>query len=247
MEVNEYCPSCKTKLPGIPENVPHIDNSEAFEGDNQISFSRVFLIIVIIGLIIIAYFLYGSILSSQYYNEGQNSVKQRNYTEALASYDKAIAINPNYADAWNKRGLALSYLNRKTEAIESLDKALSLDPNDADAWSNRGLAQGKEEGLSNIDRALGIDPNFADAWTNRGILLVMLDRDSEAVVNFDKAISLKPSDEGRIWWLRGISLLKLCRPQEAVASFDRATAIDPRFYSESLRDLAIHGKCWTSH
>ena len=29
------------------------------------------------------------------------------YEEAIKCYDKAIEIDPNYADAWNNKGLAL--------------------------------------------------------------------------------------------------------------------------------------------
>lgn len=49
--------------------------------------------------------------------------------EALASYDKALALKPNYADAYINRGNALKDLNRLDEALASYDKALALKPN----------------------------------------------------------------------------------------------------------------------
>jgi tetratricopeptide (TPR) repeat protein len=62
------------------------------------------------------------------------------HEEALKSYSKALDINPNDADAWNNKGLALESLGRLGDAIKSYTKALDIDPNDADAWFNRGLA-----------------------------------------------------------------------------------------------------------
>lgn len=43
----------------------------------------------------------------QYYNEGVSFAKLGQYAEAVASYDKAIAINPDYAGAWEAREIAV--------------------------------------------------------------------------------------------------------------------------------------------
>ncbi len=57
--------------------------------------------------------------------------------EALASYDKALAIRPDYADALFNRGVALQDLKRPEEALASYDKALAIRPDHADALNNR--------------------------------------------------------------------------------------------------------------
>ena len=48
--------------------------------------------------------------------------------EALASYDKAIALKPDFAEAYNNRGNALRDLKRPEEALASYDKAIALKP-----------------------------------------------------------------------------------------------------------------------
>ncbi len=58
------------------------------------------------------------------------------------SYDKAIAIRPDYADAWNNRGWALVELGRDAEAVASYDKGLAINPDDASAWFIRGAEAG---------------------------------------------------------------------------------------------------------
>ena len=60
--------------------------------------------------------------------------------EALASYDKAIALKPDYAEAHNNRGNALMDLKRPEEALASYDGAIALKPDFAEAHSNRGNA-----------------------------------------------------------------------------------------------------------
>jgi len=59
--------------------------------------------------------------------------------EALASYDKTIALKPDYAEAHNNRGNVLLDLKRPEEALISYDKAIALKPNDAGAHFNQSL------------------------------------------------------------------------------------------------------------
>jgi Tetratricopeptide repeat len=59
--------------------------------------------------------------------------------ESLASYDKAIALKPDYAEAHNNRGSVLSYLKRHEAAIASYDKAIALKPDHIDAYFNKSL------------------------------------------------------------------------------------------------------------
>lgn len=101
------------------------------------------------------------------FEQGNRLYEQGRYQEAVESYDKALAIDPKYAAAWNNRGLALDNLGKHQEAVESYDKALALDPKLAPAWYNRGNALdnlGKyQEAAEALRRALRLDPNFQEA------------------------------------------------------------------------------------
>ncbi len=61
------------------------------------------------------------------------------YDEALAAYDKAVSINPNFAEAWYNRANVLLDLKKYHEAIASYDEAISNKNDFVEAWSNRGL------------------------------------------------------------------------------------------------------------
>jgi len=59
----------------------------------------------------------------------QNQIKElRLYDQAIESYDKAIAIKSDYAEAWNNRGNALFELRRHEEALVSFSNALQHKP-----------------------------------------------------------------------------------------------------------------------
>ena len=59
-EENEYCPTCKTKLPDINENLRNVDYSKSVSGiGKKPSINPVIIVIAIIGLIIVGYFSLG--------------------------------------------------------------------------------------------------------------------------------------------------------------------------------------------
>jgi tetratricopeptide (TPR) repeat protein len=47
--------------------------------------------------------------------------------EAIKCYDKALEIDPKYANAWNNKGIFFNNLGRKDEALKAYEKALEID------------------------------------------------------------------------------------------------------------------------
>jgi tetratricopeptide (TPR) repeat protein len=84
--------------------------------------------------------------------------------EAIACYDRAIAIDARYSDgiAWGLKGLALSDLDREDEAVACYEEKLKIDPADAIACLNIGVVrhnQGRvEESIRWYRAALERDP-----------------------------------------------------------------------------------------
>jgi tetratricopeptide (TPR) repeat protein len=58
---------------------------------------------------------------------------QSDLSAALASYDRAVALEPEFALAWRARAQVLQRLNRLPEALASVDQALVVEPADRDA------------------------------------------------------------------------------------------------------------------
>ena len=79
--------------------------------------------------------------------------------DALASYDEALALKPDYPEAFYNRGIALQGLNRLDDALASYDKALALKLDFAEVFNNRGNALQElrrfDEALSSYDQAFG--------------------------------------------------------------------------------------------
>jgi protein O-GlcNAc transferase len=86
--------------------------------------------------------------------------------DALASYDRAIALKPDYAEAYNKRGIALRDLKRPDDALTSYDRAIALKPDYAEAYNNRGNAlrdlKRPDDALVSYDKAFALKPDLAE-------------------------------------------------------------------------------------
>ncbi len=107
-------------------------------------------------------------------------VHQARYAEALAGFDRALAMDPRHAFAWNNRGICLEATGRLEESLQSLDKAVALDTEFADAWANRAKTLARlghvEDALVDCDRALALNPEHGGALMNKAMLLLLQGR-----------------------------------------------------------------------
>ncbi|MCZ6691815.1 MAG: tetratricopeptide repeat protein [Planctomycetota bacterium] len=97
---------------------------------------------------------------------GNGYFRIEEYKKALAAYEKAIEIDPNYAQARNNRGVVLIELNRPKEALKAFDKAIELDPKYARAHYSKGcllsLFERGEDALESLSTAIDVDAKYAD-------------------------------------------------------------------------------------
>jgi tetratricopeptide (TPR) repeat protein len=134
------------------------------------------------------------------------------FTQALACFERALAIQPGNVDALNNRGSALRSLKRFEEALESYDQVVAIKPDHVEALYNRGnVLQGLKrhgEALASFERALAIRPDYVQALNNRGNALRVLRRHQEALASFERALAIKP-DYAETHWNRSCLWLLL--------------------------------------
>ena len=180
-------------------------------------------------------------LSEAYYNRGLNyyllGAQQLplisatlNFTNAIQNYNEAIKLNPNYAEAYNKRGLAFSMLGEPRlllQTIEDYKKALELKPDYAEVYLSLGnlhLVVFKEykEAVECYDVAIELKPDYSEAYNNRGAAYFELKKYEQAISDATKAIELDPSHAATAYQMRGESYKKLGDKEKAKADFAKA-------------------------
>ena len=135
-----------------------------------------------------------------YFNQGSTKLHSGQHEEAIADFDEAIRLKPDYAEAYNSRGYAKGMLGQFEKAIADLDRVIYLKPGDTSAYSNRGNAKSElgqhEKAIADFDTVLRLKPDYAEAYNNRGVAKFRLGQHEEAIADFDEAIRLKPDYVG---------------------------------------------------
>ncbi|MCB9460989.1 MAG: tetratricopeptide repeat protein [Anaerolineaceae bacterium] len=167
--------------------------------------------------------------ASEYFERAYQAVKAGNYDKAIRDYSEAIRLNPQYAYAYNNRGVAYRNLEQYEQAIADYDQAIQLDPQYASAYYNRGYAYDElkqyEQAIADYDQAIQLDPQVADAYNNRGVAYYNLKQYEQAIADYDKAIQLDPQ-YADAYYNRGSAYYDLKQYEQAIADYNKAIQLD---------------------
>lgn len=203
---------------------------------NKFSLKKVLLGIVLLAVGGVAsVFIYNAVNSvnaTGLYSQANTLHDLQKYSDALSTYEKAINIRPDYAEAWNGKGKTLYKLKRYEDALAAYDKAIQLKPDYLDAWMGRGFTQNNlqrySSAINSFDKVIQLENKYPEVWTARGDALNNLKRYDEAIQSYDKAIELR-KDSYEAWYSKGLLLHNLKRYDEAINSFDKALEIKPSY------------------
>lgn len=175
-----------------------------------------------------------------WYNRGEKLRKSQRYEEAIAAYDKAIKIKPDYSEAWYAKAYSLYKWRRYEEAITAYDQVIKLHPDDGNSWYYRGWMLGElqryEEAVRSYEQAVKIDPNVSEYWFFQGNTLYQLQRPEEAIASYDKAIQLQPN-YADAWYNKACCYALLGNVSIAVETLQKAIDFNPeRFREEAKTD-----------
>ena len=130
---------------------------------------------------------------------GQALAKAGKTEEALAEFDRALALDPYNVPALYDRGLIYQGEKQHEQAIADFTAANGLTPQRVEPLLARAtsyLAIDKvKEAASDVDEAVQADPNSAQAWSARGVTYERLGDKAKAFASYGRALALRPKDE----------------------------------------------------
>lgn len=176
-----------------------------------------------------------------YNNLGLTYYKRGDLEDAMAQYQKALAINAHLAEPHNNLGNALVQQRKIGDALTEYETALDIDPYYGRAHNNLGNAlfqSGRvDEAIAHYKRALEIDPRYVDAYNNLGNALGQKGDLNNAVTAYDEALQIAPAD-ARAHDGLGNALNQSGKVDEAVIEYQTAIRLDPT-YIEAHNDLGV--------
>lgn len=166
-----------------------------------------------------------------YNNRGNYFLKQKQTEKALADFNKAIAIQPNFQLPYINRGNIYFRKNDNEKALADYNKALQFDAKNEEAYCNRGgiYVRQKKYDLAEQDfrKAIELAPLYADPYYNRGVMYSQRKEFAVAINDYTKYLNLKPNNVQVLNW-RGIAFQNLKQSEKAAADFTKAINLESK-------------------
>jgi len=149
---------------------------------------------------------------------------------AVAHFEQALRLHPDYAEAEYNLGLARATLGELPSAVDHYEAALLLRPGYVDALNNLGNALLRmdrlPEAIGRYAEALRLQPRDVQAQCNLGVALMREGRGPEAILAYQAALRIDP-DYPAAHVNLGNALALANRAPEAVAEFEAAARLMP--------------------
>jgi predicted O-linked N-acetylglucosamine transferase (SPINDLY family) len=171
-----------------------------------------------------------------WYGLGRSLADPAAAAEALA---RAVALQPDFAEAQAELGRLSLLLGRTREALAALGAAVALRPGLAEAHTNLGIAEDKagnlRQALAHHRRAIAIRPAFAKAHNNLASVCLRLGLLEDAA---DAAEAATRRDPGyaKAFANLGDALGRMGMAEAAIAALARAVALEP-LHTEAQANL----------
>ena len=162
--------------------------------------------------------------------EGQAFHNNRKYLEAIQSFDKALAILPNY-NTYYYKALSLNKLERYNLALLCCDQALKKDLDNNNVIFLKGLLLNKlkryKDAIPFLTKSLELNPESEKGWFNKGWALDEIGEYEKALTCLQKALDLRENAE--TFTRLGITKFHLKKYEEAINYFNKSIQLKPKY------------------
>lgn len=154
-----------------------------------------------------------------------NRLFDDNQTElAIAAYKRAVEIDPDFAEAYFKMGIAYALIEKEAMRTGTGD----IVPGETSG--NRSVKPNSEKmferAVTAYKKLIAASPDDSTAHFNLARAYNKLNKDEEAERSFEQAVKLKPDDVEYQTELGGIRI-KLAKYHEALVPLKKALELDP--------------------
>jgi tetratricopeptide (TPR) repeat protein len=150
--------------------------------------------------------------------------------EAIAHYEQALRIEPDFAEAHYNLGDALARLGKVPDAIGHFEQALRLKLDYAEAYNSLGNLLATEgrtaEAIEQFQKALAVKPDYAKARYNLADILTAHGRWDEAMEQYQQELKQMP-DSTYVHYQLGLLLQGQGKFAPAIAQFQKILELDP--------------------
>jgi tetratricopeptide (TPR) repeat protein len=161
-------------------------------------------------------------LATAYGERGTALRREGKIDAAMADFDAALKIGPDYPSALQQRAVAWKQKGRIDLALADLSAAIRVRPNWAPPYVARGAIysdQGDDErALADLNEAIRLAPKFPDAYVNRSAVLVDKHDYAGALTDVNIVIGMRQNEPSALF-NRAIIWNREGEPEKALADY----------------------------
>jgi len=135
--------------------------------------------------------------SDEYLNAGISKFNQKDYSNAIIDFDKAISNDENSYESYYWRAESRIKNEDYDNALIDINKSIKLNPNFARSYTCRsGIYIDKEklaDALTDANKAIEINPQLDSAYRNRALIFIEQKKYDLAIKDINTALALNPS------------------------------------------------------
>ena len=132
--------------------------------------------------------------AEKFVRKANSFIENQNYQSAIEILDECISKFPNYAPAYNKKGIALDYLGEYFDAKDNYEKAVELDPGFDQAYINLGNSYSNlknySRAIENYRKAIEIKPSLARVYYYLGLAQIKKGDRQSGIENIKKSANM---------------------------------------------------------
>lgn len=189
------------------------------------------IICYLIFLMLPAFSVFGE-TAADYFKLGLDSTVTRT---KIKHFSKALELAPDYAEAYEKRGLLYFFQGKFDLVIQDFKEYLKLSPPKAEAYYMLGMGYLKagehSSAIVNFTRAIEMDPKNAHAYSNRAEAYFLLGDYEQAVLDATRAIELggDPRETADAYRTRAKAFWQTGKSELSAADIRSSWQVDPRY------------------
>jgi serine/threonine protein kinase/tetratricopeptide (TPR) repeat protein len=177
---------------------------------------------------------------------------EKKYSEAVAEFDKALAIDPDFGYALNLLAYTYAEMEQIDKAIQTFERYAAAHPGDAnplDSMGDLNFLIGKFDlARAKYQQALAVKPGFASTW--KLAYLYAMDGDYDAALRWvDYLIAHAQSDgmraDGHQW--KGFYYSLMGRLKEALSELGTAEGLARTSGNISMADVILRDSLWITY
>ena len=184
-----------------------------------------------------------SALANQYYEQGMTLLSQKKTDEAFDSFNEAILLNPNFAEAYIQKGLIFYDNADYTAAINNFSRAQQLQPKSgaalyvvkaylATSQTSKATEQYRAVDTTSFDKEAhrlyqDVSALLAQHYVDQANQKVTGGQVDEALSLLQQAVDVDPSS-GEAYGYLGAVYFNKKNYEAAIAAYDRAIELTPR-------------------